>query len=503
MAKRSGSIFNSMAKNIAKTQREAEAARKRAERERVAAERQAERARSLGQKEARQRYLEERSASVVDQNQELAFRIEELRSILQHTLTVNDTISFASLRLQAEVPTFAPPQDLLTAIKPPSKLTSFIPGVQKEYAEAEAKRKAQLDRLTAEYERNKQQIQQQVAVRNKEVDELEAAYRSGDEEAVKEYCAMVLERSQYPEGFPQDYRLAYQPESKELVIDYQLPTVDIIPTTLEYRYTKTKDAIDEKPRKPAEIKDLYQDIVAMVCLRTIHEVFEADQGNHLEVVVFNGYVDTIDPATGRDQRPYLISVRATKEYFQGLNLGRIDKRACLRNLGAQVSAQPDEMVAVKPVVEFNMVDKRFVEQSDVLSGLDARPNLMELSPNEFEHLVSNLFQRMGLETKLTRASKDGGVDAVAFDTRPVLGGKVVIQAKRYKNTVDVSAVRDLYGTMMNEGANKGVLVTTRGFGPDAYQFAKDKPIELINGAALLFLLEEHAGIKARIIFADE
>jgi restriction system protein len=90
---------------------------------------------------------------------------------------------------------------------------------------------------------------------------------------------------------------------------------------------------------------------------------------------------------------------------------------------------------------------------------------MDLNPHEFEALVSNLFSKMGLETKLTRSTKDGGVDAVAYDKRPVLGGKVVIQAKRYRHTVGVSAVRDLYGTMMNEGANKGILVTTAGYGP--------------------------------------
>ena len=149
-----------------------------------------------------------------------------------------------------------------------------------------------------------------------------------------------------------------------------------------------------------------------------------------------------------------------------------------------------------------MVDKRFVEQADILSELDSRPNLMDLNPFEFEALVSNLFGKMGLETKLTRTSKDGGVDAVAFDLRPVLGGKVVIQAKRYKNTVGVSAVRDLYGTMLNEGANKGILVTTSGYGPDAFDFAKDKPIELLDGGGLLYLMDQ-VGIKAKIIFPED
>src|SRR5260370_969523 len=135
--------------------------------------------------------------------------------------------------------------------------------------------------------------------------------------------------------------------------------------------------------------------------------------------------------------------------------------------------------------------------------IDSRPNLMDLTPSEFEVRVGNLFNKMGLETKLTRTSRDGGVDAVAFDTRPILGGKVVIQAKRYSHTVGVSAVRDLYGTMMNEGANKGILVTTSGYGSAAFNFIKDKPIELIDGGGLLYLLENHAGTRARIVMPEE
>ncbi|MGB6154531.1 MAG: restriction endonuclease, partial [Castellaniella sp.] len=71
----------------------------------------------------------------------------------------------------------------------------------------------------------------------------------------------------------------------------------------------------------------------------------------------------------------------------------------------------------------------------------------------------------------------------------------------YSNTVGVSAVRDLYGTMLDEGANKGILVTTSKYGPDAYHFSKDKPIELIDGPGLLYLLQKHAKLEARIVFS--
>ena len=72
---------------------------------------------------------------------------------------------------------------------------------------------------------------------------------------------------------------------------------------------------------------------------------------------------------------------------------------------------------------------------------------MELSPGEFESLITNLFEKMGLETRLIQASRDGGLDCVAYDPRLIIGGKVIIQAKRYKHTVGVSAVRDLFGTL--------------------------------------------------------
>jgi len=46
-------------------------------------------------------------------------------------------------------------------------------------------------------------------------------------------------------------------------------------------------------------------------------------------------------------------------------------------------------------------------------------------------------------------------------------------------------------------SNKGIIVTTSTYGPDAYEFAKGKPLVLIDGNNLLHLLEKH-GHQARI-----
>ena len=138
---------------------------------------------------------------------------------------------------------------------------------------------------------------------------------------------------------------------------------------------------------------------------------------------------------------------------------------------------------------------------DVVDGVEETDNLAAMDWQDFENLIREIFEKefvtSGGEVKITQASRDGGVDAIAFDPDPIRGGKIVIQAKRYTNVVGVSAVRDLYGTTVNEGATKGILVTTAEYGPDAYEFAKGKPLTLLNGGNLLHLLEKH-GHKAKI-----
>jgi len=278
---------------------------------------------------------------------------------------------------------------------------------------------------------------------------------------------------------------------------------EAIPTVEKYTFVKTADEIREKSRSDRSRKSQYADVISQVALRSLFEIFESGDPKFVDTVVLNGFVVATDPSTGRRVQPYLVSARVNRDQFSDLQLDSVDAAACLKRLHASVSRSPAELVAVKPVVDINMADPRFIDEQDVLAMLDTRPNLMDLTPGEFESLITNLFQSMGLETKLTQASRDGGVDCVAFDPRPVLGGKVIVQAKRYKNTVGVSAVRDLFGTMHNEGASKGILVTTSGYGKAAFSFAEGKPIELLSGSHLLYLLKEHAGVDAKIEIPEE
>ena len=266
---------------------------------------------------------------------------------------------------------------------------------------------------------------------------------------------------------------------------------------------KAQDKVVETARPASQVKGLYASAIAQLTLLCLAHIFRVDTKQHIDVVVFNGVVDTIDPRTGKPTRPCLITVRTTRDAFTEINLEQVDPAACLKHLNAGISRSPTELTPVRPVLEFSMVDPRFITETDTLGELDDRPNLMELTPQQFESLIQNLFDAIGLDTRQTRPSRDGGVDCVAYNTDPILGGKVVIQAKRYKHIVGVSAVRDLYGTLQNEGASKGILVTTSWYGKASFEFAAGKPIELFDGTNLLYLLETHAGIRARIEPPDD
>ena len=114
-----------------------------------------------------------------------------------------------------------------------------------------------------------------------------------------------------------------------------------------------------------------------------------------------------------------------------------------------------------------------------------------LSGIEFENICKKLIENMGFSVETTKASGDGGIDLIAYNHEPVLSGKYIIQCKRYSGSVGEPIIRDLYGVITSERANKGILMTTGYFTKSAIAFAEGKPIELIDGEQLDALLKRH------------
>ena len=353
--------------------------------------------------------------------------------------------------------------------------------------------------LEKEWIKSKNQFLLRQSESNKFVDDLVFNYEKGDKEAVEYFCNSLLTNSQYPEGFPKTFNISYNDSTKIIVVDYDLPPIENLPKLKEVKYVsgfKKETYITEKQQEANFDLVMYK-----ICFRTIHELFTADNKNIIMSICFNGFVNALDVTKGKRINSCIMSIQVNKETFQEIDLGNIDVKACFKSLKGIGSSKLSGLSAIQPIIQLNKQDKRFVEHYEVAEEIDSSTNLASMDWEDFENLIREIFQREfesnGGEVKVTQASRDGGVDAIAFDPDPIRGGKIVIQAKRYTNTVGVSAVRDLFGTVQHEGATKGILVTTADYGPDAYEFIKGKPLTLLNGANLLFLLDKH-GYKAKI-----
>jgi len=369
---------------------------------------------------------------------------------------------------------------------------------QREIADWQA-RQQQAD---GEWLSEREQFVKRQAAGNAQVDALREGYDSCEAEAIAAYCRLVLTRSQYPPTLPKPvFRLDYTQETKTVVVEYTLPSPDHMPRLKEVRYVQARDSMEELALADSVVNGLYDEVVYLVALRTLHELYEADTIEAIDSVVFNGWVTAVDKSTGQEVSSCILSVQAGRAEFSAINLGQVDPKECFRKLRGVGSSKLHGLAPIAPILQLSRDDKRFIQAREVADKLSEGDNLASMDWEDFEHLVRELFEKefvqSGGEVKVTQASRDRGVDAVAFDPDPIRGGKIVIQAKRYTNVVDVSAVRDLYGTVVNEGATKGILVTTSEYGPEAYEFAKGKPLTLLNGGNLLSLLEKH-GHKARI-----
>jgi restriction system protein len=376
----------------------------------------------------------------------------------------------------------------------------WIQRVKNIQAQNQASLEAHTDAIKA-WELGRQKHDADSAAQWAAVEQKRLAYEAKDQTAILTLCEIVLSGTAHALLPSPEFELEYNVESKSLIVEYSLPSPDALPKLREVRYVKARDEFVDAYYSDGDQGQLYDSVVYQICLRVLHDLFCADTGDTLKAITFNGWVTSIDPAKGKETTTCIMSVTAPRDQFLDIDLARVEPKACFRSLKGVGSSKLHGITAIAPICTISRKDSRFIPAHDVADELVQGFNLATMEWEEFEQLIREVFAREfsvnGGEVKVTQASRDGGVDAIAFDPDPIRGGKIVIQAKRYTNTVGVSAARDLYGTVLNEGANKGILVTTADYGPDAYRFAADKPLTLLNGANLLHLLEKH-GHSVRI-----
>lgn len=390
-------------------------------------------------------------------------------------------------------------QELVKAIKQRDKLAQDALNNAKQHHARLTKLREKLhtESLSA-YEADRNEYLKAAEAENNQVEKWRHQCGRPGESGLLARLDLCLRMAHWPRAIPRGWETRFDADSGILILEYQFPDVG----TIEWvKRVELKNGLTDKPANKTEQKQACAKLYPALCLRLAAETMHIDSEQIIKAVAINGWAMYREKATGQDKRAYCASLFATREQIAALRMDALEPEAAFRTLKGLANTQSLELVPIAPVMRLNMEDPRFVDPKEVLDKLRASENLAAMGWEDFEHLVRELFERAfastGAQVKVTQASRDHGVDAVIFDPDPLRGGKLVVQAKRYTNTVDVAAVRDLYGAVISEGAVKGILVTTSHYGPEAYSFAKDKNLTLINGEELLGLLAQH-GYKFRI-----
>ena len=299
-------------------------------------------------------HLAAQAAAADEKNRALESNISKLENLLHGVLAHDTYIELEDLKTTPSIPDFERTKPKLRSYLPqaPSSLALLFPwkkrAYERQYEAAESRyqqERWEYDAALNEHQQQAGRLRAEAERHNDEIERYQRDFAAREPNAVAEYFALVLEKSAYPAGFPQESALAYDPESQQLAIAYRLPTVDVIPAAKTYTYDKLRDEIIQTAISRRQRRRLYSAALAQICLRTIYEVFTADRTNAIERIAFEGYVDAVDPSSGQPGRFCLVDLNITRPQFDGLNLESVEPRRCLRGLKARVSSKPDQLLA--------------------------------------------------------------------------------------------------------------------------------------------------------------
>ncbi|XIA63651.1 restriction endonuclease [Bradyrhizobium sp. TZ2] len=340
--------------------------------------------------------------------------------------------------------------------------------------------------LFREFEQAKKTYEEDCQRATQPIRAVHGRYRQRTQDGVRGHFELAL--CNLSLSIPKDcpWEVLYDPSERVLQVNQCVPSLPDVSVV-------RPDSKRPPAKRDAEF--VLRRYVPAVALQLAHHVARNDLQDDVARIAVNCWSRYFDPASGKLKDAFVASLAVQKQDIIDFNLQRADALEAFRALKGAYVYNVAEVVPIEPAIRLDKEDERFVAGRDVLDGMAQGQNLAVMDWQDFEHLIRELLAKeyadKNAEVKITRASRDRGVDAVIFNSDPLHGGKFVVQAKRYSNTVDVAAVRELYGTVLNEGANRGILVTTSHFGRDAHEWAANKPLTLIDGPNLLALLTKH------------
>lgn len=187
--------------------------------------------------------------------------------------------------------------------------------------------------------------QEQIA----QIDERRSLYENRVKPALLEYWTRILEIPIFGGQSKPARFVDYSDTEGKLLITYALPTLGEIPQIDEVRFLQRDNKIIEVPFSSDRRTAMYRELIIGIALVVMYRLFQSDTANALNLIAFNGTVDTIDRATGREASPCVIAMQAAKSDLMSMNFSLLETSACLSHLGGEVSKNLAELSPIIPI----------------------------------------------------------------------------------------------------------------------------------------------------------
>lgn len=144
----------------------------------------------------------------------------------------------------------------------------------------------------------------------------------------------------------------------------------------------------------------------------------------------------------------------------------------------------------KIITEIYTPDKKEIETNTtiILSPINDRvlkylaenpTGLYNLSPDDFETAMAEIYKKLGYNVEKTKQTRDGGKDIIL--RKPTELGDFVyyVECKNYSasNPVSIGIVKSFVGTVDIDRVNGGIIATTSYFTRDAQKFINDHSLQ--------------------------
>lgn len=351
---------------------------------------------------------ESRLTSAEDRTREVRQDLDALENLLSTSLVNNDAVDWDSLKRSEE---FRVTPDELLDQKPPAylqfsengrpvmytklhepkepNLDSFkkqhdmlqrlfkgkeirdkFQGVYSEWQEKLAQahtdnseRESTYQDYVRSWQKRKDQFDANRIASDRMLSELQDKYDLKEARAIEEYCDLVLHHSHYPDYFPHSWYLEYRDKEAMLILEYELPHYHQMPTVAAYAYVESEKQILMRRHSDEFLQKLYDDVCYQICLRSIHEIFEADVVNAIDQVVFNGLIKSQTDGKDENNVKIVLSVQTTKEYFNQFELSKVNPRATFRLMKGIAMDQLHEAIPIRSVCRMTKWERRTIDES--------------------------------------------------------------------------------------------------------------------------------------------